>query len=126
MSSPAGVAATRRRMKSTVAAGPIPPITPTIFSPERIGFSNIAGQIKFAGISEQGRRTARMQENYVAIFSEEAFVDLINQSIHSLTRIDGVQKDALGAGNQLHRFAHSRCRKAIACANIIAVGHDMV
>src|SRR6185437_6517093 len=118
-SSPAGVRATRRCMKSSVASGPMPPITPTTFS-------DIAGQAEDVGISAQGHRAAGVQEHHVAVLGEEAFPDLVDQAIHAFAAIDRIQKNPLGTGEQLHRLDHAWRGDAIAGADIVGIRHDVL
>src|SRR3954469_10573360 len=125
-SSRAGVRATRRCMKSTVAWGPMPPMTPTIFSPTRAIISDIAGQAEDVGISTQGYRAAGVQEHHVAVLGEEAFLDLVDQAIHPFAAIDRVEKNAFGAGQQFHGFDHSRRGDAIARTDVIGICHDVL
>ena len=84
-------------MKSTVASGPIPPMTPTIFSPRPLP-SDIAGQIEDVGIAAQARRAAGMQEHHVAVLGEKALFDLVDQAVHAFAAIDRVQKNAFQCG----------------------------
>src|SRR5579883_2160717 len=118
LSSCAGVRATSRCRKSTVASGPMPPMTPTIFS-------DIAGQAEDIRIAAQRDRPAGMQEDDIAVLGEEAALDLIDHPVHAFAAIDRIEEDAFGARQQLHRLDHARRRKAVAGPDIIGIGHDM-
>src|SRR5678815_4534525 len=81
LSSWAGVAAISRRMKSTVASGPIPPMIPTTFSGGCIASSDVAGQLELVGIAEQPGGAAGVQEDNVAILGEESLSHLVDQPV---------------------------------------------
>src|SRR5579863_5593432 len=118
-----------RRMRSTVASGPMPPMMPTT---RCVGFGSGCAvmprsrESKVIDIAKEPHASSGVDEDDVLPFLERALADQVDQSRHAFAGVHGVEQNSLHPGEGLYGIEGSRRREPISSANIVAIGDDIL
>src|ERR1700719_2147266 len=123
-SSCAGVFATTRRIRSTVASGPIPPMMPTMrcvdFESGRLGMRR-AAKSEVIHVAKQPGAAAGMDKHDVLCFLEHPFANQVDETRHTLAGVHRVEEDSFEPGERAYGSEGIGGREPISCADVVAV-----
>src|SRR5450432_36251 len=114
-------------MRSTVASGPIPPMMPTTrcidFDSGSRGISRTP-ESEVIDIAKQPDAAAGVDKHDVLSLLEHPVADQIDETRHTLARINRIQEDSLEPGERLYGIEGRGSGEPISLADVVAVRDD--
>ena len=86
----------------------------------------VRGEVEGVGVAEEADGAAGVDEDDVLAGLEVPAADEVDQPRHALAGVDGVEQHALLLGDELHRVDHALGGDAVALADVVAVGDDVL